>query len=153
MDIANLIDASDYMGLELHLSKRIERECEQHRQNYIRAVIDEQMRCLSTDDLADFARLESKNSVARSHEIGEFYANRPFDELSLELSLVPSRKHHLNLALLGNNRSEIASRDGQYLGQFDTEKPDCSETCKVVCMSSSRNDHSVITNKSIEIAD
>lgn len=99
MDIANFIDASDYMGLELHLSKRIERECEQHRQNYIQAIIDEQMRCLSTEDLANFARMESRNSVARSHEIGVFYANRPFDELSLELSLVPSRKHHLNLVL------------------------------------------------------
>jgi hypothetical protein len=93
IDIANITDASDYMGLELHLTKGIEIECEQHRQQFIRSVIDEQQKCSSPEELSSFACRKSRRSVSRSHKVGRFHADRSFDEIKLELSLVPSRLH------------------------------------------------------------
>lgn len=91
-DIANITDASDFMGLELYLSKHIERASELHRRQFIRSVINEQSRC-NEKQLSKFASRKSRNSVSRSHEIGKFYAGRSFDEVKLELSLVPSKIH------------------------------------------------------------
>lgn len=91
-DIANITDATDYMGLELHLSRRIEMECLKHRQEYIRSVIDEQLQCSCPEELSAFARRKSRASIARSHQVGKFYADRSFDENKLlEETLVPSR--------------------------------------------------------------
>ena len=89
-DIANITDASDYMGLELYLSKSIERECESHKQQFIKSVINEQLRCNGIE-LSQFARRKSHKSVIRAHEIGKFHANRSFDEIKLESTLVPSK--------------------------------------------------------------
>ena len=91
-DIANITDASDYMGLELYLSTSIERECESHKQQFIKSVINEQFRCNGIE-LSQFARRKSHISVIRAHEIGKFHANRSFDEIKLESSLVPSKIH------------------------------------------------------------
>ncbi|KAL3784811.1 hypothetical protein HJC23_013851 [Cyclotella cryptica] len=78
MDLANVTDATEYMGLESYLSKKIHSHCEKHRQDYIKSVVAAQHRYRCNEDLAKFARNKSRSTVERSHTIGVFHSSRYF---------------------------------------------------------------------------
>ena len=73
----NQTDASDYMGLEEHLSMEHAEHRDQLRKQYIKSVIRRQFTS-STDELAAFAQSQSRDNVTRSHKIAVFYASRQF---------------------------------------------------------------------------
>ena len=78
LDAADKTDASDYMGLERYLSEVIMKQSDEHRLRYIDSVVKAQYKFSCHNDLARFARRETRTNVARSHSVGVFYANRHF---------------------------------------------------------------------------
>ena len=80
LDAADKTDASDYMGLERYLSQDIMKQSDEHRVNYIDSVVKAQHKFSCHNDLARFARRETRANVARSHSVGVFYANKHFQE-------------------------------------------------------------------------
>jgi len=82
MELANLTDATEYMGLERYLSKKIYSHCEKHRQDYMHSVVAAQNRYSCHEEFAQFAQNKSRSTVGRSHAVGVFYASRYFQESS-----------------------------------------------------------------------
>jgi hypothetical protein len=78
LDMANITDATDYMGLERYLSKNIQKHCVEEQRDYIQSVIAMQHNCLIEGSLAAFAQSKSRAAVERSHSIGVFHMNRHF---------------------------------------------------------------------------
>lgn len=77
LDVANITDATDYMGLERYLSKYIQKHCAEEQRDYIQSVIEMQ-HSLVEGSLAVFAQSKSRAAVERSHSIGVFHMNRHF---------------------------------------------------------------------------
>jgi hypothetical protein len=80
MSSANRTDASDFMGLERYLSKDIQKQTEENRRNCIQEVVKAQHKYSNHEEFCEFARSKTSESVARSHAVGVFYANRHFHE-------------------------------------------------------------------------
>jgi len=100
MNAANHIDATKFMGLERYLSREIQKYFEENRYNYIQLVVKAQHKYSSHDELAEFARSKTRDTVARSHAIGLFYARRHFEESNSNSSRV-SKEPKDKILILG----------------------------------------------------
>ena len=84
LDLADKIDASEYMGLERYLTKDIMKHLDENRLNYIDSVIKAQHGYSCHSDLARFARRGTRANVARSHAVGVFYEKKCFQEFKAD---------------------------------------------------------------------